>query len=80
MTESEKMWRGFCEQFDAAVWKCVDDGESCRMVLGHRLNPVVVDIYRQGATMKKFDEAILNEVKKKSGIDLVKSHTPTHKS
>jgi hypothetical protein len=32
---------------------------------------VVVDVYKQGGTMKKFDDMILNAVKKETGIDIV---------
>lgn len=67
----ESLWGQFCERFDSAVSKCAEDGTKSRLTLGIGERTVMVDIYEQGSTMKKFDEIILSTVKKETRIDLV---------
>lgn len=70
---SEEIWQKFCEQFDQALWDCVDNGTTHRLTIGvDGKNVAVVDVYPQGGTMKKFDEIVLNAVKAKTGIDVAK--------
>jgi hypothetical protein len=73
--EADKYWERFCEQFDAAVFSCAEKGTSARLEIGWEGDPhnVVVDIYPQGGTMKKFNEAILAVAKDKAGVKLVKN-------
>jgi hypothetical protein len=69
--EGDKIWADFCHQFDKAVFKCADTGLGARLVISMGNHTVVVDVYKQGGTMKKFDDMILNAVKKETGIDIV---------
>ncbi len=71
-TDNEDLWRGFCENFDDAVFLCAEKGTSQRLVISIGGFPVCVDVYPEGGTMKKFDQMILKSVKAETGIDLIK--------
>jgi hypothetical protein len=71
---TDKKWEEFCELFDRAVFACAEKGTIARLEIGWAGDPhsVVVDIYPQGGTMKKFNEMILAVAKEKSGMKVVK--------
>jgi hypothetical protein len=69
----DKAWEDWTNKFDDALFECSEKGTPRRMTISFGDEPVVVvDIYRQGSTMKKFDEMILGAVKQQAGIDVAK--------
>ncbi len=67
-------WEKFTEDFDKAVFDCAEKGAHVRLTIGFDgdTHTVVVDVYPQGGTMKKFNEAILAVAKDKSGFKVEK--------